>query len=79
MDKNEYIGNRKSFMEIGGIFFDTNKWQHLLQKHRFKAVIIQSVNNLSERKLMDVFAFTIMPNYIHFIWRVNSLSGKETA
>jgi putative transposase len=44
-----------------------------------KKVIIQSLHNLSERKLIDVFAFTIMPNHIHLIWRTNSLNGKETA
>ncbi len=28
---------------------------------------------------MGVFAFVIMPNHIHLIWRVKELNGKETA
>ncbi|MCW3091111.1 MAG: transposase [Ferruginibacter sp.] len=70
MDKDEYISSRKSFMEIGEIYFWTatiNKWQHLLKEDLFKEVLIQSLHNLSERKLIDVFAFTIMPNHIHLI------------
>jgi REP element-mobilizing transposase RayT len=50
-----------------------------LQEDRFKKVIIQSLNTLSERGLIDVFAFTIMPNHIHLIWRTNALNGKEAA
>jgi putative transposase len=34
---------------------------------------------LSERGKIDVFAFVIMPNHIHLIWRINELNGKETA
>ena len=37
------------------------------------------MNTLSERGIIDVFAFVIMPNHIHLIWRCNSLNGKETA
>ena len=82
MEKNNYSGNRKSFMETGDIFFWTatiNKWQPLLKEDRFKEVIIQSLTNLSERNLIDVFAFVIMPNHLHLIWRTNALNGKETA
>ena len=82
MDKNDYSGNRKSFMEPGEIFFWTatiNKWQHLLKEDRFKEIVIHSLTNLSERKLIDVFAFVIMPNHLHLIWRTNALNGKETA
>jgi len=43
MDKGDYIGTRKSFMEIGEIFCWTatiNGWQHLLKEEQFKKVII---------------------------------------
>src|SRR4051794_4291528 len=82
MDKNQYTGHRKSFMQVGETYFWTatiNKWQHLLNEDSFKAIVIESLHNLSERNLIDVFAFIIMPNHIHLIWRVNSLNGKETA
>ena len=82
MDKNPYAGKRKSYMEVGEVFFWTatiNNWQHLLQEDRFKEVIIQSLSTLSERGLIDVFAFVIMLNHVHLIWRTNALNGKETA
>ena len=50
-----------------------------VKEAKFKEVIIQSLNTLSERGLMDVFALVIMPNHIHLILRTNSLNGKETA
>jgi len=33
---------------------------------------------LSNAGKIDVFAFVIMPNHIHLIWRVNGLNGKES-
>jgi putative transposase len=73
---------RKSYMEIGEIFFWTatiNKWQRLLQENRYKDVIISSLNYLSNEGKIDVFAFVIMPNHIHLIWRTNEMNGKESA
>jgi len=82
MSSEKYNPKRKSYMEIGEVFFWTatiNNWYHLLKEDSFKEVIIQSLNTLSERGIIDVFAFVIMPNHIHLIWRCNSLNGKETA
>jgi len=73
---------RKNYIEIGQIYFWTatiNKWQRLLQKNEFKEVIINSFIHLSKLGKMDVFAFVIMPNHIHVIWRTNELNGKESA
>ncbi len=69
-------------MEIGEIFFWTatiNKWQRLLQRDSYKDVIISSLEYLSNAGKIDVFAFVIMPNHIHLIWRINENNGKETA
>lgn len=33
---------------------------------------------LSQRDLITMYAFVIMPNHVHFIWRQNKLNGKET-
>ncbi len=71
---------RKSFIELGEIFFWTatiNKWQRLLQSDSYKDVIIGSLEYLSKAGKVDVFAFVIMPNHIHLIWRVNENNGKE--
>lgn len=81
MPANNHLPRRKSYIEIGEIFFWTatiNNWNHLLKENRFKQVIIESFANLNERGLADVFAFVIMPNHIHLIWRTKSMNGKET-
>ena len=73
---------RKSYIEIGEIFFWTatiNKWQHLLQQDAYKNIITDSLAHLSKAGKIDVFAFAIMPNHIHLIGRTNELNGKETA
>jgi putative transposase len=73
---------RKSYIEIGEIYFWTatiNNWQQLLQRDEYKQVIVESLEHLSSNGKIDVFAFVIMPNHIHLIWRVNELNGKETA
>jgi len=72
---------RKSHIELGQIYFWTatiNKWQKLLNDDAYKKVIINSLRHLSAKGKLDVFAFVIMPNHIHLIWRINELNGKET-
>jgi putative transposase len=75
------ISKRKSYIGLGEIYFWTatiNNWQRLLQTDRSKQVIIDSLAYLSSRGKIDVFAFVIMPNHIHLIWRINENNGKET-
>ena len=73
---------RKSYIEIGEVFFWTatiNQWQKLLWADDYKDVIISSLEYLTNGGKIDVFAFVIMPNHIHLIWRTKELNGKETA
>lgn len=73
---------RKSYIEIGEIFFWTatiNQWQKLLLEDSYKDVIINSLEYLSRAGKIEVYAFVIMPNHIHLIWKTNELNGKETA
>lgn len=82
MNKIKYEYNRKSFIENGKIYFWTatiNKWQKLLLEDRYKDVIISSLEYLSNTGKIDVFAFVIMPNHIHLIWRIVENNGKETS
>ncbi len=82
MEDDIFKQRRNSYIEIGKIYFWTatiNKWQHLLQKDEYKNVILRSLAELSSRGKIDVFAFVIMPNHIHLIWRINDYNGKETA
>lgn len=73
--------HRKSYMEIGEIFFFTatiNSWKPLLYDDSYKQIIINSLEWLTNENKLDVFAFVIMPNHFHVIWRTNDMNGKET-
>lgn len=82
MDKDILAMKRKSYLEMGEIFFWTatiNNWQRLLMKDEYKNVILNSLNYLSDLGKVDVFGFVIMPNHIHLVWKINEMNGKETA
>ena len=69
-------------MEIGEIFFWTatiNQWQKLLEPNKYKDIIIDSLDYLTNAGKIDVFGFVIMPNHIHLIWKTKAHNGKETA
>jgi putative transposase len=81
MDKSLLEYQRKSFIEIGEIYFWTttiNSWRRLLLNDSYKDVIIESLKHLTNLNKIDVFAFIIMPNHIHLIWRIKEMNGKET-
>jgi putative transposase len=81
MNKKLLEGGRQSYMEPGEIYFWTatiTGWKHLLSDDSYKDIIIGSLKYLSDQSLMDIFAFVIMPNHIHLIWRMKQLNGKET-
>jgi putative transposase len=72
---------RKSHIEQGDVYFWTatiNNWYRLLEKDEYKDVIIQSLQYLTDNGKIDVYAFIIMPNHIHLIWRINEPNGKES-
>lgn len=76
------VNPRKSYIQLGDVYFWTatiNKWQLLLQQDDYKDIIVNSLCYLSDKKKIDVFAFVIMPNHIHLIWRVNENNGKESS
>ena len=71
-------------MEEGS--WDTNQggatihnWLPLLENDNNKKIITDSLKYLSDKNLITVYAFVIMPNHIHLIWQQNELNGKETA
>lgn len=79
---NMYDDHRKSYIQLNEIYFWTatiHNWEKLLNTDEAKDIIIDSLAYLSNNNIIDVFAFVIMPNHIHLIWRINSLNGKETA
>jgi putative transposase len=49
-----------------------------LASHANKQLIISYLKKLSDEGLVTIYAFVIMPNHVHFIWKQNKLNGKET-
>ncbi|HRN92500.1 MAG TPA: hypothetical protein PLS87_08765 [Ferruginibacter sp.] len=81
MSKDIFTPKRKNYIEVGEIYFWTatiHQWQRLLSKDEFIQIVLNSLIYLSESGKVDVFAFVIMPNHIHIIWRIKELNGKET-
>ena len=73
---------RKSYNETNKIYFFTatiNQWRPLLIGKKNAELIIAYLKELSERNLIRVYAFKIMPNHVHFIWEQINKNGKETA
>ncbi len=58
-------------MENGIEFFTATclNWQPLLQEDSRKDIIIKSLKFLVEDKRIWLYAFVVMPNHIHFLWR----------
>ena len=75
-----HIQSRKSQTKLGHIYFWTatiHEWFHLLEEDERKIIILNYIKNLSNAGLITVYAFVIMPNHMHLIWRQNKLNGKE--
>jgi putative transposase len=45
-------------------------WKQLLADDEMKAIIVSSLQWLSENKRCAINAFVIMPNHIHLIWKI---------
>lgn len=73
--------NRKSYIDRGDLYFWTatiNGWKHLLKADAMKMEIIQSLQWLKQRELINVYAYVIMPSHLHFVWKINGSNGKES-
>lgn len=46
------------------------KWRHLLKDDKFKDIIISSLCFLVSNGRVKVFAYVIMPNHIHLVWKI---------
>jgi putative transposase len=76
------IQQRKSYTGLNKIYFWTatiHKWLPLLENDINKQVIVDTLKYLSDKGLITVYAFVIMPNHFHLIWQQNALNVKETA
>ena len=64
MSEDIFTYKRKSYIEIGEVFFWTatiNQWQKLLLQDEYKEVVIGSLEYLSNAGKIDLYAFVIMP------------------
>ena len=72
---------RKSYTAINKIYFWTatiHKWMPLLESDLNKQIVVDSLKYLSDKGLITVYAFVIMPNHIYLIWQQNDFNGKVT-
>lgn len=46
-----------------------NNWQYLLKSDCNKQIIIESLKYLKDKNRLAIYAFVIMPNHIHLIWK----------
>jgi REP element-mobilizing transposase RayT len=78
---NDLTEHRKSQTDFGKIYFWTatiHKWRSPLEKNENKQIIIDSLKYLSDKGLISVYAFVIMPTHIHLICQLNKLNGRES-
>jgi REP element-mobilizing transposase RayT len=71
---------RKSFQALHKIYFWTaiiHNGYPLLEDDNQKEKIIETLDFLSAKKLVTIYAFVIMPNHIHVIWQQHGFYGKE--
>jgi REP element-mobilizing transposase RayT len=47
------------------------RWQHLLKNDNCKRIILESLQWLIKEGKCKVYAFVIMPNHIHLIWKIS--------
>ena len=52
-------------------------WKHLLLDDRYKDIIISSMKFLVADERAAIYAFVIMPNHIHLVWKITNDRKKE--
>ena len=46
-------------------------WKHILKADKYKDVLIKSFKFLVNEERVRIFAFVIMPNHFHAVWKIN--------
>ncbi len=61
------------------IFITATIYKHinLLGKYDFNEIILSSLNDLHIKGLLTIYAFVLMPNHIHLIWREHPEKRKS--
>jgi len=45
-------------------------WKKLLKPNKYKDLILSSLRFLVQKRRIELYAFVIMPNHIHLLWRI---------
>ena len=64
MDNNLIQQKRKSYIQLGAIYFWTatiNKWMRLLQKDEYKQVILSSLSHLARKVILACLHLLLCP------------------
>jgi len=67
-------------MKLDELYFWTttiNDWKNLLKPDKYKELIISIWKDLTDKGLVTIYGFVIMPNHVHVLWKLNKLNGKE--
>ena len=65
---------------IKNFFFFTAtvlNWKHILNPDKYKDIINESFKYLVNKNRVRIFAFVIMPNHYHIVWRINENLEKS--
>jgi REP element-mobilizing transposase RayT len=58
--------------QIGFYTATIYQWKYLLNADEYKSIIVESLRFLVDNNRATIYAFVIMPNHIHLLWRINS-------
>lgn len=67
-------------LQLDKMYFTTStilNWHHLLKNDNLKQKIIDSLIYLTSNKLIEIYAFVIMPNHLDIIWKMIAINKKE--
>ncbi|MBK8381778.1 MAG: transposase [Ignavibacteria bacterium] len=65
---------------IKNFFFFTAtvlNWKHILKPDKYKDIIIESFKFLVNKNRVRIFAFVIMSNHYHTVWRINEKKDRK--
>ena len=81
MENNDlFKETRNSNMLLNETYFwtDTVKdWKSIFSCEKYKTIILGVLKELVRRRKIVVYAFVIMPNHVHLVWKMLEKNGKE--
>jgi len=72
---------RQGQMCLNQVYFYTqtiHDFYPLLSDDKLKQVIVDSLHFLTQKRLVEIYGYVIMPNHIHLIWNILQMNAKES-